>query len=227
MSPFSVFVSHHSIVQWVLLGSIALVVGCGGLATSNRSDPDEMDETDGESPEDHGPPAVETGVGGSVVVSPATGGAPTQEPMPSGDCLIDEQTGLMWEVKAEDPADLRYEGFTYSWYQTSSEELLRGVEDNGACGFPPCNTEKYVEGVNFLSLCGFSDWRLPKLDELLSLAPPEAHPPGMPSGDEPFYWSASQTDAPGAAWGAYLCCGGVEAPAQKSGAGFVRLVRTL
>lgn len=215
------FVARYLKLLPLLTGALVWVTGCGGIAASTRPDQDEMEEID-----DKDPPEMEMGIGGSPVVLPTTGGAPSEEPDPSSECVVDEQRGLMWEVKSEDPTDFRYAGFTYSWYVSALEEATRGAENNGVCAFPPCNTEKYIEGLNLLSLCGYSDWRLPDLDELLSLAVLEgSEMMGTPTGEEPFYWSISQTDEAEAAWGAYLCCGGVPAPGKKTGAGFVRAVR--
>ena len=85
------------------------------------------------------------------------------------DCVVDEVTGLVWEVKTDVPDDLRHYDWTYSWFNPS------GNNDGGDAGFPDggncaarndCDTAGYVAAVNAAGLCGFSDWRVPSLDEL-------------------------------------------------------------
>jgi len=89
------------------------------------------------------------------------------------DCVQDEVTGLTWEVKTDVPGDLRHYDWTYSWYNGS------GVNDGGDAGTvnggscvdnASCDTEAYVAAVNAANLCGFNDWRVPRQDEIFTLA---------------------------------------------------------
>lgn len=98
---------------------------------------------------------------------------------PNGDsCLQDLTTGLMWEIK-DDNSPLRRSGFTYSWYvdhdNINGGKLggRRSYTSGAPCGVLEfCDSQSYLDAVNALNtdgLCGFKDWRLPKLHELLSL----------------------------------------------------------
>jgi hypothetical protein len=89
-------------------------------------------------------------------------------------CVQDQVTGLMWEVKTSD-AGLRDAKWDYTWFNSTGINsgmggLNRGVSSGGQCSSSDrCDSEKYVEDVNVLQLCGKSDWRLPNRTELLSL----------------------------------------------------------
>lgn len=108
-------------------------------------------------------------------------------------CVLDSHIGLVWEVKTDDDG-LRDKDWLYTSYDSrfidtdasdneidgGSDEVWGGLEDNGtnatsggsdSCGKLDdiCTTEQYVADVNAQGLCGASDWRLPKFDELLSI----------------------------------------------------------
>lgn len=87
------------------------------------------------------------------------------------DCVTDEITSLMWEVKSDDDG-LRDRDWRYSWYNSSgfNDGGDPGIENGGSCGGGArCDTEGYVAAVNAAGLCGFNDWRMPTREELLSL----------------------------------------------------------
>lgn len=197
------------------LGTLAL--SCGGRATNTLSS------------EDGG------GTGGSPLVeadpAPAAGGGelprvvpPPPDPIEPVGCDISEDGDLMWQEKVDDPEDYRSQSATYSWYEPDGDRNGGdpGVQDGGRCPLEACDTFSYRTWVSGVRLCGFSDWRLPTVDELLSRAEGEGE---MLTGAEPLHWSSEPTDDPEAAWGVYLCCGGIPAPSVKSGEGFVLLVR--
>lgn len=88
-------------------------------------------------------------------------------------CVRDNVTGLFWEVKTND-GGLRHFNNTYSWYSTDTAtnggEEGEPDSENADCSGSDCDTQSYVEAVNAEGLCGFSDWRLPTISELLSIA---------------------------------------------------------
>lgn len=92
----------------------------------------------------------------------------------SWECVEDNVTGLIWEVKTNDYS-LRDRSWKYSWYNST------GVYDGGHAGEENsdgdqtcvdnanCDTEKFVTQVNAQSLCGSTAWRIPTRSELQSL----------------------------------------------------------
>ncbi len=99
-------------------------------------------------------------------------GNPLPRSANSWDCVRDEVTGLIWETKKRDVNDLRHYLWTYSWYNSTgiNDGGAVGTENGGTClDTANCDTEKYVAAINTMNLCGFNDWRLPTVDEALSL----------------------------------------------------------
>ncbi|MEM1262647.1 MAG: DUF1566 domain-containing protein [Pseudomonadota bacterium] len=89
------------------------------------------------------------------------------------DCVRDEVTGLVWEIKADQPNDVRHYDWTYTWYDSDGvgDGGDPGTENGGTCAAGlNCDTEAYVAAINATSLCGFNDWRLPRPDEFFDLA---------------------------------------------------------
>jgi hypothetical protein len=84
-------------------------------------------------------------------------------------CTHDNHTGLTWEVKTS--SGLRSQNSSYTWYLTSSVDGNNGLSNGGTCAIAGrCDSEKYVTDVNRVGLCGFSDWRIPSMIELHSIA---------------------------------------------------------
>jgi hypothetical protein len=139
------------------------------------------------------------------------------QPLPSGaskwDCVRDNVTGLIWEVKPVGDGIVGNQGLhdaddTYSWYSTdaSNNGGDPGVDNEGAtcAGYSSgnastyCNTEAYVNRVNAAGWCGFKDWRMPEVDELTGLVDLSVAYPG-PTIDRGYfpdalgtgYWTSS------------------------------------
>ncbi|MBB1089708.1 DUF1566 domain-containing protein [Rhodopseudomonas palustris] len=85
-------------------------------------------------------------------------------------CVRDNVTDLMWEVKTDD-GGLRDKDHTYSWYDSHVTDSNSGTVSGGTCKTTGrCDTEKYVADINAAGLCGFHDWRMPTVKELMSIA---------------------------------------------------------
>jgi hypothetical protein len=114
-------------------------------------------------------------------------------------CVLDQFTGLIWEVKSETEG-LHYFGNTYSWYspdESNDGELdYRGTADGGDCSGSACDTHAWVEAVNAEGLCGYHDWRLASKDELASIndarkvnSPPTINTDYFPNTQPAEYWT--------------------------------------
>jgi len=119
----------------------------------------------------------------------------------TGPCVLDQFTGLIWEVKT-DSAGIHYHENTYSWFspnEDASGELdYRGKPDGGQCSGSACDSSALVQAVNEATYCGFDDWRLPARDELGSISDPRksSTPPSIntvyfPHTQPGEYWSAN------------------------------------
>ena len=91
-------------------------------------------------------------------------------------CVLDNQTGLMWENKTDD-GGLRDAHHSYPWFEDSSgiadsHDYYGGHEYGYTCGntLAKCNTKAYAQAVNAQKLCGYSNWRLGTREELVAIA---------------------------------------------------------
>ena len=136
-------------------------------------------------------------------------------------CVLDNVTALLWEVKTDD-GGLHDKDDIYSWYNTDSSsnggfagyaEASDEDERNVCYGYNSaesdtfCNTEAFVNRVNTAGLCGFSDWRLPRREELRSIVDySRSKPPStfsstgrnidtdyFPNTIDSGYWSSTAT----------------------------------
>jgi len=95
-------------------------------------------------------------------------------------CVLDENTNLVWQVKASEfDFDTRDES-SYTWFNSISNinggnEGFAGSGSSDAvdqgeasCSSGICNTTAYASRVSS-SLCGPGNWRVPSLTELLSI----------------------------------------------------------
>jgi hypothetical protein len=117
-----------------------------------------------------------------------------------GNCTLDQFTGLMWEVKSDEPGLHDWRN-TYSWFDpdASNGELdYRGLPGGGVCGDSECDTSDFVRAVNETGYCGFDDWRMPSRDELQSISdlrktgsPPTINSEYFPFTQPDEYWSSN------------------------------------
>ncbi|WP_162048534.1 Lcl C-terminal domain-containing protein [Vibrio taketomensis] len=115
------------------------------------------------------------------------------------DCVQDNITGLMWEVKTPPgQGGLRDAAHIYTWY--NDDENVNGggagVEGAGDCENGNCDTSQYVVAVNQVALCGHTDWRMPTLVELNSLVDfgriePAIDVAFFPNTKKDDYWSSN------------------------------------
>lgn len=149
-------------------------------------------------------------------------GNPLPATAPKWACIKDNVTGLLWEVKTTD-GGFRDKVNTYSWYNSSQSGIAVGTRNGGECsGANECDTSSYVTAVNSTKLCGSDTWRLPNVNELLSIAHYWKNP-GLPVDNRYFpetaqqVWSAtphpfSQTTA----WSVWFKWGSWASPTEKN-----------
>lgn len=141
-------------------------------------------------------------------------------------CVYDQNTNLVWQVKSDT--------HTYSWLNKISsvnggDEGFEGSEGDFSqtCGEgnSPCNTDHYADLLNASSvgnstgLCNITNWRLPKLRELMSIMDFESSNEsvlideqyfnvarnGKPGTTAAFYWTATPAAVTqDAAWCVYF-----------------------
>ena len=171
---------------------------------------------DGESGRDARLPAPGNGVAGFAFVKIGAQGERLPPRAPSWRCVLDLNTGLLWERKTDDGGlhdrDSRYtnwgdgRGLDASWFAAL-------VNDRG--------------------LCGHQDWRLPTHLELHGLmhlgSSASVALDGGYFADTPayHYWaSTGVADYPGEAWAAYFGTGQVQGGGSRANYLRVRLVRS-
>lgn len=148
-------------------------------------------------------------------------------------CVRDNHTGLIWEVKQPaGSAGLRDANHTYTWYNPdhNANGGRAGTQNGGYCQGSACDTYAFVNAVKAEGLCGASDWRMPSVNELLSIVhngriEPAIEQSYFPHGRSGWYWSSSPfAELSGFAWGVYLGDGSVLG-GSKGNEYHVRLVR--
>ena len=113
------------------------------------------------------------------------------------ECVKDLSTGLVWEGK---PAS----GTRGTWNTyTNYDSTTSAQKWDGTTASNPVQTEinaitnsiGYKNSVNASSLCTFTDWRLPTINEFLQIAEPSEHPrisnSWFPNTLARAYWSSS------------------------------------
>ena len=116
-------------------------------------------------------------------------------------CVVDNFSGLIWEVKVDDPLDLRHHAHTYTWFQPDPaiDGGLAGTADGGVCVGSPCDIAAYVDAINDLKLCGADDWRVPTRAELATLVHAGEQSPAAAAVFFPWAAGATWTTTPMAA----------------------------
>lgn len=147
-------------------------------------------------------------------------------------CVKDHVTGLVWEVKKTDSDSPQYSNHSYSWYDDNPDTNGgdAGAQNLGQCaGLESCDTAAYIEYINQNELCGRDNWRLPDVNELLSIADqslvnPPLDPLFFPNSNLNAHWTF-QTVAfqPDLAWYVYFT-GAANGNISKSNRAFIRLV---
>jgi hypothetical protein len=149
-------------------------------------------------------------------------------------CTRDNVTGLIWEVKTI--SGLRSQDHRYTWYNrdASINGGAAGIASGGTCfQANRCDTEKFVQDVNAApGLCGATDWRMPTVKELESIADfgrfmPSVDPTYFPNTPySSYFWSASAyASGSSNAWNVDFGVGNAHYSGSKSYAGQARLVR--
>lgn len=108
-------------------------------------------------------------------------------------CVLDNHTGLMWEVKKDingtQGESIHDMDDFFTWYNTDTNrnggsQGSINADRNSCYGYTAndestyCNTEAYVERINQAGICGHNDWRVPSRGELLGTV---NHGAGLPS----------------------------------------------
>ncbi|MFT5114018.1 MAG: hypothetical protein ACI8P9_003351 [Parasphingorhabdus sp.] len=122
-------------------------------------------------------------------------------------CVIDDVSGLMWEVKQTENThgDYHLLNDKFTWYNSNTKTNGGNIgtwnRDGASChGYSNgklrsyCHVEQFVSRVNKQGLCGFHDWRLPVRAELTSLIhfgrlQPAIDISYFPNTLNSFYWA--------------------------------------
>ena len=170
-------------------------------------------------------------------------------------CVLDNRSGLIWEVKTDD-GGARDKDNTYRWGGKGVSEVALGwVENSPGNKYPESRWDgsgdryddwnKLVTAANSEQLCGFSDWRVPDLYQLASLVrcrggsyknlddgcsgsyqKPTIDTEYFPNAQSSWYWSSSP-DAVNRYYAWYVSFGcGNDNSGDRLNSRYVRLVRS-
>ena len=170
-------------------------------------------------------------------------------------CVLDNRSGLIWEVKTDD-GGVRDKDNKYRWGGKGVSDVALGwVENSPGNKYPESRWDgsgdryddwnKLVTAANSEQLCGFSDWRVPDLYQLASLVrcrggsyknlddgcsgsyqKPTIDTEYFPNAQSSSYWSASpDANRSNNAWLLYFGYGG-DGDDYRDDGSHVRLVRS-
>jgi len=112
-------------------------------------------------------------------------------------CVKDNVTGLMWEIKTIDGGLHDMNNF-YTWYEPDASKNggNAGRQKNGGpCKGSDCDTNSYVKEVNSTGWCGYKDWRMPTRKELESIVHFGTYNPAIDTiyfpNTQNWFWSSS------------------------------------
>ena len=171
----------------------------------------------------------------------------------SWSCVLDNRSGLIWEVKTDD-GGARDKDNEYRWGGKGESRVALGDYEGGnqrskslwdITGIRYDDWNELVNATNYEQLCGFSDWRVPDIYELASLVRcqggnyenldegcegsyqrPTIDITHFPSAQSSGYWSASpSTYSSRSAWRIDLY-GGYDGNLHRGKKYRVRLVRS-
>jgi Protein of unknown function (DUF1566)/FG-GAP-like repeat/FG-GAP repeat len=176
--------------------------------------------------------------GHRISITPMNYSAVGSYPLTS--CVKDNVTGLIWEGK--EASGPRAGSNNYSNYDSTTQGQIwngtRYVTPTQADIDAATNSVGYKNFVNNASLCGYTDWRLPTVDELETLVDASKPDPGptidatwFPNTQGSYYWSSVTSveyfpsNVSSGVWYVSFSDGTVDAKERASGYTHVRLVR--
>ncbi|MCB1582885.1 MAG: DUF1566 domain-containing protein [Marinicella sp.] len=119
----------------------------------------------------------------------------------SWNCVKDNVTGLIWEVKLVNVGNIHYYENTYKWGGLTAIGLGTGP------GTYYSDWNDLVNGSNNESLCGLNNWRVPTVSEFSTLINKDANSPAIDADYFPytasispnllFFWTSSPIANPG------------------------------
>tara|TARA_R110000744_G_scaffold171198_1_gene289661 strand:+ start:1205 stop:2848 length:1644 start_codon:yes stop_codon:yes gene_type:complete len=139
-------------------------------------------------------------------------------------CVLDNYTGLMWEVKTTDSSMHHYLD-NYRW----GGKGAIGNDSVDKQGTYHDEWDVLVEDANTNTFCGKNTWRLPTIEELASLAHKGKSAPSIdvdyfPNTVNQMYWTANPaSDNDGQAWAIHFSAG-YDSIQSRTGFNYVRLV---
>lgn len=159
-------------------------------------------------------------------------GQPLPDTADDWQCVRDNLTQHVWQVKSASASSPHYVNNTYSWYDANpaTNGGNAGAQNLGSCVGSQCDTADYIAQMNTAwHWCGLSNWRLPTINELLSIADQSQINPPLDTRYFPYnslnaHWT-SQTVAfnPELAWYVYFTAAG-NGNINKSALANIRLV---